>query len=257
MHASLEPRRNTAGRLYELLSKVKSQKHSQPTATAWANVFSIPVPGNLSEPQTSARLAVIYDLLAGLNQMLKKLEKQVREAKPSNADFYMAEFPKLRLAICPPALLRPFSEVLPQITDTALNSLGILATELPEEGEIEPDELEGFKKDISELFADIRESKTIDDELIKWLLLLLSSMEESINNYWIYGADGLADTFAQVLGKIGSHLGAFNKVKEDDNSVWSKVVKVLNKLNFLAQKAEQYQPLLKYGAVGIDKFLLS
>ena len=127
--------------------------------------------------------------------------------------------------------------------------LRVCATRIPEEGEVDQNDIEQIRASISELRSVVESSKT-SKPLRRALLELIRLSEDSISRFAIHGAREFKKAFKAMLAETLELYATPDNEKDQDESWWSaasaKIKKHLELFDAIAAKTLQYKPLIEW-----------
>ena len=134
-------------------------------------------------------------------------------------------------------------------SEAEFSLLEVCATILPQEGEIQQNDIEDIKQSINDLREVIEKSET-PDVLKKLLMEYIRLSHDSISRYSIYGVKGLKDAIKSMLAESAEMQWSLNeeeKEKVRSSEAWQAAVKHLRLLDQIGSKILEYQPMLQAG----------
>jgi hypothetical protein len=211
---------------------------------AYAFLFFQPV-GSRSKTGPRGQRDSIINTQMLLYEETCDIEAQISSVYPQYAHIYLKDFPKLKQLFSPEHLDQTFQHQKLLITDALLVNLHHISKDLPIDGDVTDDELKEIFDAAAELFGQINQSE-IPRPLKQWLLKLVAKIQDAINKYWISGARGLREAFANVVGEW--HLnGGQLKAAEIDAGVKTKLAGLLWRFHKVCMTAAKYKPLIDMG----------
>ena len=198
-------------------------------------------------PRVYSHLSLMCDLLDETESMIASAIDEDRR------ELYLRSLPEIRKGLLPGNLQSNWNQIEKYFSKAALTGLEFCAADLPKEHPISQDEIKSVYTELDSLFKSVHESK-LNKTLKTWLLTLLSNAKLSIDLYRIKGARAFKQALREMVGEAVLHKDAFPEVKRE-SSVFNQLTTFLGNLNTLAQRAEEWKPLLEYSAASVSSLI--
>ena len=192
-----------------------------------------------------------YRTLGYLNELLDQVELRIRQIPGIKHELFLRDIPAIRSVITPGALQESWPQISQPLKQGALTCLDFCADALSQnhqEAKIENADIVKIKARISSLYKSISESD-LDPDLKSVVFDLLTTIQTSIDNYKIKGADGLKRSLVYASGLIKLHQDRLRADK--DKPVLVEVSEFVNNVAIIVTAAYNMKEL----AVGVGGLL--
>lgn len=197
---------NPAGRVYEILRKVKASDGNQPATEVWKRVLAL-------EGASNGKL---FAGLASLHGEIDAVETAI-EILPINHDRYLRMMGNVREALSPTLLRGNWDKIAAKLDSDTLARLEFCDEELSRvssETEPDPKDLEDLRSRVEELTESIEKSK-LDKPLQALLLDLVECMRHALQQFHIRGVQGLREAFAIIRERVLQNMPAIVAQRDD------------------------------------------
>jgi len=204
---------NAAGRLYDLLKRLRSRGKTESIQHAWAGIFHI----------DKEDLDQIIILNAETVKLMERTKNLILKQKV-NHDLYLKPFAKIQrvFALSLGHQVQNASELLDEATMVGLEHCAELLSRTARENQIEESVLLEFLNEISRLENSTLES-TISDELKALILDNLLEIKRAIHHYQIHGAKGIEKAVKNTFGSV-QYFTINNPIINTNNEADKKVI---------------------------------
>jgi len=212
-------------------------KNCMPIHITSATIVSVTTALNLTDKSWSGLIAAVGDLREECNE-LQKLIDEVKSDNPFKYDLWsqilLGVNTSLATFICNSAQ----NSCGFMIDEDSLNNLQLIAVDLPVEETVPEDELETIRQLCDNMRKEVLASSTFSKLLKRWLLDLLSLMQESIDKYRIRGSRGLRKRFREMVGTLVTNPEYMEQVKNENPNLLEKLVNVFNLMKDISERVE-------------------
>ena len=133
-------------------------------------------------------------------------------------------------------------------TEAEKSLLEVAATIIPQEAELQRDDIEKIRESVTALRALVEDAK-IPPTIRKVLLDLIRISENAISRYNIHGARGLRKAFKEMLAEAAMSYGLASGEGEREvlkkSGAWAAMVRTLKAFDETASRLLKYKPLLE------------
>lgn len=262
---------NAAGRLVDVFNLVLISDNNEQIGKMWWRILRLDRVFNTAELPNKQipddRYGLLYERLVGLNHSLNKVESQIRELLPDRVDVIPDEFPVFREVLAPKALEQPRVSYGKALTKSVVKLLGLVAKELPLEGNITTEEFAEIHNALYMLKADIQQlvpyfeqpgysgkdvteaQRTLFQQNFQsfksWLLKMVDLMIQAMANYPFCGNAPLEEATAQILGQMILQRKMFNRMQAVYPPIYQQLLQILDKVKDVSTRtAVRVSPLL-------------
>ena len=186
---------NPAGRLDEILKRLKPETEKEQVGDVWARALDVP----------KANMALLLKRMGMVHQLPLEIRQAVgglHLAEPNKLLWFM---PKLEQALAVTNFRAPFQTTVGQhLGADVRNGLGALSAVLSGYGAgasvaFDPEELKELRDQIVNLIDDVRESD-LPEDLRHFVLEQLDDVLDAIQDYWIAGVEPVRDAVQKAVG---------------------------------------------------------
>lgn len=243
--------RNPAGRLYIVLSKLKSKVDIQDSEQivacyAWKDILNLDA------------FEVDFTVLNKINQVMSLPDEIIYWVKKLELDkalFIDKWYKPFREAADKFSLQGNLFSFTREISDTCLTSLAYVSHDFNLrnlEPEIKIEQITKIKEDIKNLIETVINSKSLDQQLQEYLLWHLDMLLRSVRDYYICGITPVQNTVKTIIGSFATD----NVPKQSkDNEFLIKFWNLTNKIAITFTVYEAGSKLLEYKNKLPDLFL--
>lgn len=198
---------NPAGRLYEVLNKVRKRSDDVSIATVWAGYF------NVSLKDTTA----IYVHLVELMNLVDRARRDIQQLQDVDHDIYLQPFENIEQALNYANLSEYWRQVKQYLDDTTMLALKFCSDALSiriGEKIISDEQLTELQTKVESLLNEVLES-TLLEELKDVLIQKLEEIRQAILAYRIMGREGLRRALESSLGAMFLYREDIQEVQDE------------------------------------------
>lgn len=221
---------NPAARVHYLAQRLRATSANGPPARLWAQALDIPI----NDEMTGLLFIQVVQGILSFSNLLNETETGLHEL--GFEDFYWEPFPPLRLVVQRSLsnLRANQSNLTRPITEESLTLLRVIASEW---GKKKPDPqindkaLKEIQTEAHALFEAVKRAQ-IDQDLKRFILSLVSEIEQAIQQYRIGGPESLQRALALIIGQANLNMDMVDRAKAGERTriLWNRFYKIAVKL---------------------------
>lgn len=233
---------NPAGRLYDILSRIKQSN------SGWTVVYALP--GILSvDPNDAIGVFYAFTQLKGL---IDDTDLAIEQLEGYKYKRYQKTIERIKIAFQDVDYELKLQDILKYLNDDTLLSLKHCAEELSgTEIYIDRDALKELQDEVNSLVEKVMESDSLGKEIRSFLYEKLQDIDKAIRDYRFYGSAGIRRAFESSLGAALINQEQIQEQKE--NKLVKEFFKVLVKIDSVLSPFVKVKQLIPPGMI---QFLL-
>jgi hypothetical protein len=227
----MQVKNNPAGRLHEILVKVKQKSGSQPTRKVISELFDV------SENDTGQILLIWADLI----NLVSDAREALANLENIDHNIYLRPFGKIEKILATINLNQSWDQFSKQIDEATLFGLQFCSDTLGRsigQSAIEDKNILELKNEINILIEKVLKTG-LEKEIKSLIVTNLGNIQRAFIVYQINGIDGIKKEFERTIGSLVLHHSEIkNSQSEKDNQSVSDVFTFLEKLNTIISAAQ-------------------
>lgn len=188
---------NPAGRLHEILLKVKAYGKATPSRQVWQEVLGLPASEQLS-PLMTAKLASTMMLANQALELLRDEHPELIEATPSWASNVCTAFQAHNFN----GQIGEFNSYISNETISNVQLTAVLLHKGSKRKTLSSDELAELRDSINSVLDEVLKSAELDSEIRTYLARALRKILTAIEDFQLTGAAPILESIEQAVGHV-------------------------------------------------------
>lgn len=186
---------NPAGRLLEILLKVKAHPKNTASREVWQSVLEL-APSEILSPLMNAKIATVMSLAHQALELLREEHPELAESTPAWANQVCTAFQVKNLH----ANISDFTAHISNETISSVRMTAVLLDKGSKRKTLSIDELTEMRDSITIVLNDVLASVELDSEIRTYLARALRKILTAIEDYQLTGAAPILESIEQAVG---------------------------------------------------------
>ncbi|WP_182286521.1 hypothetical protein [Comamonas testosteroni] len=188
---------NPAGRLLEILLKVKTYSKGTAAREVWQSVLGLP-PSEILSPLMNAKIATVMSLVHQALELLREEHPELAESTPGWATQVCTAFQLQNLH----GTINEFTSQISNETISNVRMTAVLLDKGSRRKTLSSDELAEMRDSINSVLDEVLKSAELDSEIRAYLARALRKILTAIEDFQLTGAAPILESIEQAVGHV-------------------------------------------------------